>query len=175
MQTRISIRARSKATVRPTNNRATRMAKASTRTVCRTIPLRRRRMPSEPTRISHKVEQLSIVEWAIVDLLGNLPDRAGTWSASSRGMNATDLQKRTMRFAVRTVLFCRTLPTSWEARRIAGQLIDAMRWLARADSGSRPIAGSRTDVAAGRSRGTAGNLLEVSEDGEGQSRTFRHE
>ena len=29
-----------------------------------------------------------------------------------------------MQFAVRAVRFCRTLPTSWEARRIAGQLID---------------------------------------------------
>lgn len=29
-----------------------------------------------------------------------------------------------MRFAVRAVRFCRTLPESWEARRIGGQLID---------------------------------------------------
>jgi len=29
-----------------------------------------------------------------------------------------------MRFAVRAVRFCRTLPDSWEARRVAGQLID---------------------------------------------------
>jgi four helix bundle protein len=30
-----------------------------------------------------------------------------------------------MQFAVRAVRFCRTLPLSWEARRIGGQLIDA--------------------------------------------------
>ena len=30
-----------------------------------------------------------------------------------------------MRFAVRVVRFCRTLPDTWEARRIGGQLIDA--------------------------------------------------
>jgi four helix bundle protein len=40
-------------------------------------------------------------------------------------VNAADLQKRTKRFAVRAVIFCRSLPTSWEARRIGGQLIDA--------------------------------------------------
>src|SRR5262245_50465884 len=40
-------------------------------------------------------------------------------------MNAKELQQRTKRFAVRTVRFCRTLPATWEARRIGGQLIDA--------------------------------------------------
>jgi four helix bundle protein len=30
-----------------------------------------------------------------------------------------------MRFAVRVVRFCRTLPDTWEARRIGGQLLDA--------------------------------------------------
>ena len=30
-----------------------------------------------------------------------------------------------MRFAIRVVEFCRTLPDSWEARRIGGQLIDS--------------------------------------------------
>ena len=30
-----------------------------------------------------------------------------------------------MRFAIRAVKFCRTLPDSWEARRIGGQLIDS--------------------------------------------------
>ena len=30
-----------------------------------------------------------------------------------------------MRFAVRVVRFCRTLPDTWEARRIGGQLIDS--------------------------------------------------
>ena len=30
-----------------------------------------------------------------------------------------------MQFAVRVVLFCRTLPNSWEARRIGGQLLDS--------------------------------------------------
>jgi four helix bundle protein len=40
-------------------------------------------------------------------------------------MNAHDLQARTKRFAVRVIRFCRTLPTTWEARRIGGQLIDS--------------------------------------------------
>jgi four helix bundle protein len=40
-------------------------------------------------------------------------------------MNAKELQARTMRFAVRAVRFCRTLPATWEARRIGGQLVDA--------------------------------------------------
>ena len=38
-------------------------------------------------------------------------------------MTAEDLRQRSMRFAVRAVLFCRTLPDTWEARRIGGQLI----------------------------------------------------
>ena len=41
------------------------------------------------------------------------------------GMDAKDLQHRTRQFAVRVVRFCRTLPSSWEARRTGGQLIDA--------------------------------------------------
>jgi len=40
-------------------------------------------------------------------------------------MTPEELRDRTMQFAVRTVRFCRTLPESWEARRIGGQLIDA--------------------------------------------------
>jgi four helix bundle protein len=40
-------------------------------------------------------------------------------------MTSEELRKRTMRFAVRVVRFCRTLPDTWEARRIGGQLIDA--------------------------------------------------
>jgi four helix bundle protein len=40
-------------------------------------------------------------------------------------MDPKTLQARTRRFAVRAVRFCRTLPVSWEARRIGGQLIDA--------------------------------------------------
>jgi four helix bundle protein len=40
-------------------------------------------------------------------------------------VNATELQDRSKRFAVRVVLFCRCLPTSWEARRIGGQLINS--------------------------------------------------
>jgi four helix bundle protein len=40
-------------------------------------------------------------------------------------MDKRELQDRTRRFAVRTVRFCRTLPSTWEARRIGGQLIDA--------------------------------------------------
>jgi four helix bundle protein len=37
-----------------------------------------------------------------------------------------ELQKRAFRFAVRAVKFCRTLPDTWEARRLGGQLIDAV-------------------------------------------------
>src|SRR5712692_9270770 len=40
-------------------------------------------------------------------------------------MTFEDLRRRTFRFAVRAVRFCRTLPDSWETRRIGGQLIDA--------------------------------------------------
>jgi four helix bundle protein len=40
-------------------------------------------------------------------------------------MDAQALRDRTQRFAVRAVKFCRTLPDTWEARRIGGQLIDA--------------------------------------------------
>ncbi len=35
------------------------------------------------------------------------------------------LRDRTFRFAVCVVAFCRELPKTWEARRIAGQLFDA--------------------------------------------------
>jgi four helix bundle protein len=40
-------------------------------------------------------------------------------------MDAKELQDRTKRFAVRVVKFCRTLPSTWEARQIGGQLIDS--------------------------------------------------
>jgi len=40
-------------------------------------------------------------------------------------MDAQSLRDRTKRFAVRAVKFCRTLPGTWEARRIGGQLIDS--------------------------------------------------
>ena len=40
-------------------------------------------------------------------------------------MDQAELRERTMRFAVRSVKFCRTLPETWEARRMAGQLIDS--------------------------------------------------
>jgi len=40
-------------------------------------------------------------------------------------MDQAELRERTMRFAVRAVKFCRTLPETWEARRMAGQLIDS--------------------------------------------------
>ena len=41
------------------------------------------------------------------------------------GVTSEELRARTMRFAVRVVRFCRTLPDTWEARRIGGQMIDA--------------------------------------------------
>ena len=40
-------------------------------------------------------------------------------------MKYQNLRDRTFRFAVDTVAFCRALPATWEARRIAGQLFDA--------------------------------------------------
>src|SRR5262245_23416015 len=40
-------------------------------------------------------------------------------------MTPHELRNRSMQFAVRAVRFCRTLPDSWEARRIGGQLIEA--------------------------------------------------
>src|SRR5262245_32510846 len=40
-------------------------------------------------------------------------------------MNQAQLRERTKRFALRAVIFCRSLPQHWEGRRIAGQLIDA--------------------------------------------------
>ena len=42
---------------------------------------------------------------------------------SSPAVTSEELRNRTMRFAVRAVRFCRSLPDSWEARRIGGQLI----------------------------------------------------
>src|SRR5262249_58078553 len=49
----------------------------------------------------------------------------GTTGAALLAMTPDELRDRTMQFAVRTVRFCRSLPESWEARRIGGQLIDA--------------------------------------------------
>jgi len=40
-------------------------------------------------------------------------------------MTPEELRNRSMQFAIRVVKFCRTLPGTWEARRIAGQLIDS--------------------------------------------------
>jgi four helix bundle protein len=40
-------------------------------------------------------------------------------------MQFQNLRDRTFTFALRTVEFCRRLPGTWEARRIAGQLFDA--------------------------------------------------
>ena len=40
-------------------------------------------------------------------------------------MDREELRSRSRRFAVRVVRFCRTLPASWEARRLGGQLIDS--------------------------------------------------
>lgn len=45
--------------------------------------------------------------------------------APSPAMTPNELRNRSMQFAVRVVQFCRTLPDSWEARRIGGQLLDA--------------------------------------------------
>jgi four helix bundle protein len=38
-------------------------------------------------------------------------------------MNHFQMRQRTMHFAVRAVKWCRTLPRTWEARQIGGQLI----------------------------------------------------
>jgi four helix bundle protein len=40
-------------------------------------------------------------------------------------MTPQELRNRSMTFAVRSVRFCRTLPDTWEARRIGGQLIES--------------------------------------------------
>jgi four helix bundle protein len=40
-------------------------------------------------------------------------------------MTPQELRNRSMQFGLRAVRFCRTLPDTWEARRIGGQLIDA--------------------------------------------------
>jgi four helix bundle protein len=40
-------------------------------------------------------------------------------------MTPQELRNRSTQFAIRAVRFCRTLPNTWEARRIGGQLIDA--------------------------------------------------
>jgi four helix bundle protein len=42
-----------------------------------------------------------------------------------RAMTPEELRHRSMQFAIRVVKFCRTLPGTWEARRIGGQLIDS--------------------------------------------------
>src|SRR3954470_8656366 len=43
--------------------------------------------------------------------------------ATRLGMTSDELRDRTMRLATRVVLFCRTLPNTWEARRLGGQLL----------------------------------------------------
>jgi four helix bundle protein len=43
----------------------------------------------------------------------------------SRAMTPQELRNRTMQFAIRAVRFCRSLPDTWEARRIGGQLIES--------------------------------------------------
>src|SRR5262245_42140393 len=40
-------------------------------------------------------------------------------------MTPQELRDRSMQFAVRIVRFCRTLPNTWETRRIGGQLIES--------------------------------------------------
>jgi four helix bundle protein len=42
-----------------------------------------------------------------------------------RGVTPEQLRQRSMHFAVRVVRFCRTLPQTWEARQIGGQLLAA--------------------------------------------------
>ena len=46
-------------------------------------------------------------------------------SALVRSMTPEELRARGLQFAVRAVRFCRSLPNSWEARQIGGQLIDS--------------------------------------------------
>ena len=38
-------------------------------------------------------------------------------------MTSEELRQRSMRFAVRVIRFCRSLPDTWEARQLGGQLI----------------------------------------------------
>jgi four helix bundle protein len=40
-------------------------------------------------------------------------------------MTPQELRNRSMQFGVRAVQFCRTLPDTWESRRIGEQLIDS--------------------------------------------------
>src|SRR5207248_10084752 len=47
-----------------------------------------------------------------------------TADASLWRMTSRELRDRTMRFAVRLVRFCRTLPHTWEARQIGSQLLN---------------------------------------------------
>jgi four helix bundle protein len=49
----------------------------------------------------------------------------GTAGASARRMTPQELRNRSKQFAVRAVRFCRSLPGTWEARRVGGQLIDS--------------------------------------------------
>ena len=48
----------------------------------------------------------------------------GTARAMSACMHYQNLRDRTFTFALRVVQFCRALPSTWEARRIGGQLFD---------------------------------------------------
>jgi four helix bundle protein len=49
----------------------------------------------------------------------------GTAGAHSLPMTPQELRARSMRFAVRAVRFARTLPATWDGRKIGGQLIDS--------------------------------------------------
>ena len=53
---------------------------------------------------------------------GRLSHLTGTFSAAGRRMGAWDLRERTRDFAVAVIMFCRTLPTTDEAKDIARQL-----------------------------------------------------
>ena len=44
---------------------------------------------------------------------------------TSPAMTPQELRNRIMQFAIRAVRFCRSLPDTWEARRIGGQLIES--------------------------------------------------
>ena len=49
----------------------------------------------------------------------------GTACAFLATMTSEELRQRSMRFAVRVIRFCRSLPDTWEARQLGGQLLRA--------------------------------------------------
>src|SRR5207249_5839083 len=92
---------------------------------CRTIPWRRRRTKSAPTKTTRKGEEIAQCKLLIADSLRIFGSAGAACGLHlSRRMNefAEALKERTLVFALRVMKFCRTLPDNWEGRFIRDQL-----------------------------------------------------